>query len=244
MKKFMMAAGAMALMAGTIGAATSANAAVFATISGTHIKWQEANSVNMLPYSMLYGTGKSTLDFVPGGPGPLEVEFVFTPGTGDVSHQVATTTTVGNTVTYTQGGIQGGFEAIYFGKGKPIVVNGVTLTRGVTDIFDGTFSNGSIVARTVGGVAKPGHLTGVAGSFSSPLVTLPSSGAFSLDLTLRGMGSNWIVKGANQPLGTFNANGSGVFGSVPEPTSWALMLLGVGGIGAMVRRRKASAVAA
>jgi hypothetical protein len=32
--------------------------------------------------------------------------------------------------------------------------------------------------------------------------------------------------------------------AVPEPTTWAMMLLGFGGIGAMIRRRRQTFVAA
>lgn len=43
----------------------------------------------------------------------------------------------------------------------------------------------------------------------------------------------------------FEVNGGPVgHGSVPEPASWAMMLVGFGGLGAMVRRRRAVALAA
>jgi len=242
MKKFMMAAGAMALMAGTIGAATSANAVVFATLSGAHIKWTEKNVGPFAGGGTLTGLGHSTLTFLPSGPS-LEGNFSFI--NAGVAATPATSVTVGNVTTYTQTGITGSFQDIYFGKGAPIVVNGVTLTRGVTDILTGDFTNGTIVGRTVNGVSKPGMLEGTVSNYSSPLMTLPPNGSFAFKLALRGSGLGWTIVGPGQPLHTFNANGGGGFASgIPEPTSWALMLLGVGGIGAMVRRRKTAAVAA
>jgi len=52
--------------------------------------------------------------------------------------------------------------------------------------------------------------------------------------------------GANAKLNSFKAgNLTGSFGgAVPEPASWALMIMGFGGVGAMVRRRKTSAALA
>jgi len=242
MKKFLTAAGAMALMVGAIGATSSASATVFATLSGARIKWQEETTGAYAGGGVLTGLGHSTLAFLPSGPS-LEGNFTFL--NAGVAATPATSVTVGNVTTYTQTGISGSFEDIYFGKGAPIVVNGVTLTRGVTNMLSGSFTNGTIIDRTVNGVSKPGILKGTVTGYWSPLATLPSTGSFAIRLSPTGLGLGWTIVGANQPLHTFNASGGGTFASgVPEPTSWALMLLGVGGIGAVVRRRKMAAVAA
>jgi hypothetical protein len=52
----------------------------------------------------------------------------------------------------------------------------------------------------------------------------------------------------NEAAGTLTVNAGSVLvptaGAIPEPASWALMILGFGGVGAMVRSRKRAAGAA
>ena len=48
---------------------------------------------------------------------------------------------------------------------------------------------------------------------------------------------NTVLYGTDQ-AGTLNVRGAPEVGSIPEPATWAMMLLGFGAIGAAVRRRK------
>ena len=52
-----------------------------------------------------------------------------------------------------------------------------------------------------------------------------------------------VITNFSEPLGTFTAADPGFFGpdfrlAVPEPTTWALMIAGFGGVGALLRRRR------
>jgi len=241
--KFKILAGT-ALAVGLMAAASSSQATVFATVTGAKVHWQEELTGPYAGGGQLTGTSFSQLTFLPSGPGPLKGLLNFNAG---VAATPATETTVGTTTTITQTGIAGSFDDIYWGKGAPIVVNGVTLTRSVSDMFDGSFIDGTITGKVVNGVSKGGMFTALVTGYSSPLVTTPPGGSFVFKLALHGNGLGWIIDGPNQPIHTFNAIGDGAFsgGGVPEPATWAMMLLGLGGIGATMRskRRKLAASA-
>jgi hypothetical protein len=73
-----------------------------------------------------------------------------------------------------------------------------------------------------------------------PLALLPGNGwsptsyTFSLWSRLR---VSPAADGTNAEIADFAPNGRALFASVPEPTSWALMIAGFGLVGAAVRRR-------
>ena len=73
-------------------------------------------------------------------------------------------------------------------------------------------------------------------NFSSTFAPLTGSGTYTITMTLQdslGLGSGSIA---------FLDGGRGFLSSgVPEPTAWALMLLGVGGLGGVLRRRRVGA---
>ena len=46
------------------------------------------------------------------------------------------------------------------------------------------------------------------------------------------------------PCGNFSVSGTGGFAYVPEPTTWTMLVLGFGGLGAMIRRRSRAALSA
>lgn len=80
----------------------------------------------------------------------------------------------------------------------------------------------------------------VPGAGSPYNITLPSSGQY---------GNIWLIGAANSIAGTTDANSDGfkltsvrVQAAVPEPGTWALMLVGFGAVGFSVRRQRRVAV--
>jgi hypothetical protein len=74
--------------------------------------------------------------------------------------------------------------------------------------------------------------------FIDPSYDATQNNTFSVNLTLTNVSS---VQGGTISVNEVIQQGSG---AVPEPASWALMILGFGGAGAMLRRRKTAAAAA
>ncbi|MGZ6039794.1 MAG: FxDxF family PEP-CTERM protein [Phenylobacterium sp.] len=68
---------------------------------------------------------------------------------------------------------------------------------------------------------------------------LPSAGITAQFVTSGGK-QELIVSGSSGPAGSFGGtvNFSPVAGGVPEPASWALMIVGFGSAGALLRRRR------
>ncbi len=88
---------------------------------------------------------------------------------------------------------------------------------------------------TVAGVANPTPSIPVSGSYSSPLGGgfrfLNSNGTDPL--TLNQNWSSWYIP---------NMQYAAVFGAVPEPATWAMMILGLGLVGGAMRRRQQASV--
>ena len=93
------------------------------------------------------------------------------------------------------------------------------------DAVAGTLAGGTVVAT---GSNEGNHL----------LPGLATYRYFDFVETGTGGGQNFLITSISGTLGT-DPNGPGV----PEPASWALMLLGFGGIGAKIRRRRATRLA-
>ncbi|MDB5423435.1 MAG: hypothetical protein JWQ29_851 [Phenylobacterium sp.] len=143
--------------------------------------------------------------------------------------------------TWTQTGLNGSFSFIYNGPsqfyGTIFVANGSNLLSGtVTESWiqgaGGTGSNNV----TIG---NGGSLT-YTSDFETFANSIPGKNEFAFNL----LGGN-IVADPGAALRSFGANGGGNFSfqTVPEPGTWALMIMGFGGVGVLLRNRRRQGVA-
>ena len=187
--------------------------------------------------------GGLRLHFSPSTPAGLSLtakgkeDITFTGLTGpllsnDLITAFSSQTAVDTAGVYEQGGFSGAFNETYLGpSGKPLVVAGVTLVKGVTSVLSGSFTDGVV------------KITGNKGVFwfNTPSYTDPfgitGSGRFA-DHFLITNGLITIQKTGF--LHSFNAvsHDGQYFGAVPEAAAWLLMLVGFGGVGAALRRRR------
>jgi hypothetical protein len=150
----------------------------------------------------------------------------------------------GSSSTYTQTQLNGSFSIIY--NGLDTIVGGFHLVPG-ENLLSGTFTDAWIQGGGTSGSFNETPGNGGAATFTSDVYNVshlaPGTGSFAFNLL---SATPKFGAGAGKALNTVRANGGGNFsaGVVPEPAAWALMIMGFGGIGAMIRRRKTIAALA
>ena len=138
----------------------------------------------------------------------------------------------------TQSGVDGSFAFIY--AGPTTVIDGHSLVSGVTNLLSGVFADGRITGLGHTGAVNLSTLGGTL-TYSSDLGTFGGEDEFAFNLLDAQPG---FSAAPGHSLSPFVANGGGNFSAgVPEPASWALLILGFGGIGAALRARRATRLA-
>jgi hypothetical protein len=254
MKHTILAAVAAIALTGGLTAATSASAVVFAVFNpvpstnGGVPNFSE-DSLGNLTSTPATAPTIFTFDLSPllSSFGDLQSTFNFS------AHEtaMASSGTVGG-VTYVTAPFDGSFN--YFYSGPTVTKGGVTLTTGEL-LLGGTFTNAVFTARSGanGGALTDDSINGtVVYTTGLPATALPllSSGQ---SFTLGFLDMTPVTALQNGFLRHFTAVGDGKFssnvmgtggGGVPEPATWALMLTGLAGIGACLRRRRPAPSAA
>ncbi|MGZ3376116.1 MAG: PEPxxWA-CTERM sorting domain-containing protein [Phenylobacterium sp.] len=158
--------------------------------------------------------------------------------------------------TYTQTGITGTFSFIY--EGATTTLDSIHLVHNVTNLLSGSFTDAWI--QGVGGVGGLDVSLGNGGSahFTSSVYSFADAVAnsdefsFHLATVTPKFGAIDPSTGCSAPgvcthngttaLNSFRAHAGGDFqyNAVPEPSTWGLMIVGFGGVGALLRRRRTS----
>ncbi len=143
-----------------------------------------------------------------------------------------------------QPGLQGSFSFIY--TGPTTVLNGHSITTGA-NLLTATFLDQGDITGKKGGTAGSIFASTDAGSsitYTSDFIDFTGSTSRDLSYTLNAVKPGFGFT-AGQALNGFTAAETGEFGlAVPEPTTWAMSIMGFGLLGAAARRRRQVAVAA
>lgn len=251
MGKVHTAASALAMsFALTLGAASSAHALItFASYAAdpaavNNVSWTNdgagSGTLANAPMDSALESGVTdvTFSFLIGGlPTNLPADF-------DLSATSTSTVAVAFGVLLAQPGITGSFHFTYDGPTQ--AVGGVLFTHGA-NLLSGSFDNAFISGILGGGVASLNAEVLTTGpiTFTSDFATF-GGGDDGISLALNGVlpglhvSSDGVLAGFNaSTTGNFSADEAtgGGGGGVPEPATWAMMLVGLAGLGAALRRR-------
>jgi len=228
-----------------------------------------AHAVTLVPFATytMQGT-KTTIDWTksgkhggsifstaPGGskPGSPTVTFNFL----DTGHYLdnlkakftlaGSDTGVNATGNVDQGGIgttlnPGSFSFIY--EGATTTFHGKTYTHNVTNLLSGAFTLAHISGQGTSGSLHDSTDIGTV-TYTSDILDFSKSLAQDFSVSLNAAAPPFGFT-ANQSLNGFKAASTGIFSasSVPEPTTWAMMIMGFGLLGVAARRRRLVSVAA
>ena len=164
---------------------------------------------------------------------------------GTITNSPATFDAVHGTYTQSVGTVAnpGTFSFIYTGPTGGGLVNNENL-------LSGTFVNAWIQGSgTQGGFAETMANLGTVtftSAYENFLHSVVADNGFTIDLSLPHNQSIVSSLPGTRALKSFNASAGGRFSdnvlSVPEPATWAMMLIGFGGMGAMLRSRRRQAL--
>jgi hypothetical protein len=147
-----------------------------------------------------------------------------------------------------QSGLSGSFSFIYNGPGFTV---GSTFYGSGTNLLTGTVSDSAIFGQTG---STSGALSGSTGSgssisFSSDVLAFAPGSEYDLALSLTQIAGG-LSAAPGSALNNFTAAATGSFSAnpapdvialpVPEAATWALMLVGFGGIGGALRSRRST----
>jgi hypothetical protein len=219
-------------------AAPSQAAQVFATQTNTSMStnfaWTNNGVTGAGAGGTLVGTGVSATNFLSFLDPLFMANFIPADFTLNASSTSGPATQGAGSI-WTQTGLNGSFAFTYNGANQ--VFGGKLITTG-SNLLSGTFTNGWIQGNGTSGSTNISLGNGGSACFTSAYVaigcgpTARNEYSFSLAGAQPGFGAV-----ANSGLTSFVASGSGTF-SVPEPGTWALMIMGFGGAGAMLRSRR------
>jgi hypothetical protein len=145
---------------------------------------------------------------------------------------------------FSQTNIDGSFSFIYTGPNQTI--GSVHLVQNVTNLLSGVFSAAYIKGLGNSGSANLASTLGTL-SYTSDVETFanlaPGTEEFAFNMLADRSAFTAIL---GKALSGFTANGGGnfSFATIPEPSSWLLMVAGFGGLGAALRARRRNALAA
>jgi hypothetical protein len=242
MRDYTRFAAAAFVCAGAIAASVPAHAVTFATYTQvgtkTTIRW------------VLSGPSGTIFSTLPGqyAAKPTPVTFNFTDTTKYLSGMAAVLTLSGSetgnpaTDSVDQGGIAGSFTFTY--EGPTTTFMGKTYTHDVTNLLTGVFTLAHISGTATSGAFHDSTSIGTLAYTSDIFAGLPT--ALSADYSIA-LASIKPALGftPGHGLNSFKAGASGIFSAilVPEPASWAVMLVGLAGLGVALRRRRSTLMA-
>jgi hypothetical protein len=241
-----MTASAAALSLAALASGAHAATTVFATTttlaSGPNFTWTNNGAGDTGSGGTLAGTGSTTFSFE--NSGAVLDAVVFVPATFTFTAS-ATDAPAGFSGApndlWTQTGLSGSFSYTFSGT-SDATFGATTLTPG-ENLLSGMFTNAWIQGAGGSGstnlsVANGGHMTFT--SAVDPALATALNPEFAY--TLLAVTPNFGATSSSAALVSFTGKGDGEFSfttaGVPEPESWSLMIMGFGGLGALLRQRR------
>ncbi len=138
---------------------------------------------------------------------------------------------VNNGTTLTEKGINGNFE---FKNGSTVLIGGNFTNAWLQGSIGGNSANFNNA--NGGSVVFYSDIAGLLDGLSDDSMGFTLTGLTGLSTGIQSTGGHLKSFGSNTVAGSFDATGS-----VPEPATWGLMIMGFGGVGALLRSRRRQA---